>query len=67
MFTAHIFFCVMLAPVPECAIADDTRGPYEAEEKCIFRLGEMQSALATLHPRLKVVAARCENNKGEEV
>ena len=45
MFTAHIFFCVMLAPVPECAIADDTRGPYEVEEKCVARLGEMQSAL----------------------
>jgi len=57
----------MLAPIPECAIADDTRGPYEVEERCIARLEEMQSALATLHPRLKVVAARCENTKGEEV
>ena len=57
----------MLARIPECGIADDTRGPDEVEERCIARLEEMQSALATLHPRLKVVAARCENTKGEEV
>lgn len=65
MYTAHIFFCLMLGTVPECGVADDTKGPYEDQQKCVVRLNEMKITMEATVPWMKVVAGRCVDGKGE--
>ncbi len=59
MFEALIVVC-MSAEQKECAVIEDTRGPYVNARTCADRTVEMSADVLAIDKRYFVVTGRCE-------
>ena len=63
MFEAWVAFCLISEP-QECALAQDTFGPYNTFQECKVRAEVMAENIFTL-PDHNPVAWKCEDLRGE--
>ncbi len=59
MFEALIVVCVSTAQ-EECAVIEDTRGPYTTARECADRVVEMSDDILTIDRRYVIPTGRCE-------
>ena len=63
MFKALVLVCLISNP-NACFVAEDQRGPYSTQEKCMDRIAEMSIAIMNLDDHAPV-SYRCQKIKGE--
>ena len=59
MFEALIVVCVSMAQ-QECAVIEDTRGPYITARECADRVVEMSADILKIDNRYVIPTGRCE-------
>ena len=59
MFEALIVVCVSTVQ-EECAVIEDTRGPYTTARECADRVVEMSDDVLTIDRRYVIPTGRCE-------
>jgi hypothetical protein len=59
MFEALVVVCVSMAQ-QECAIVEDTRGPYITARECADRVVEMSADIRKIDNRYVIPTGRCE-------
>ena len=59
MFEALIVVCVSTVQ-EECAVIEDTRGPYTTARECADRVVEMSDDILTIDRRYVIPTGRCE-------
>ena len=59
MFEALVVVCVSMAQ-QECAIVEDTRGPYITARECANRVVEMSADILKIDNRYVIPTGRCE-------